>query len=261
MNMEDISTQLLYTTVPIYAKKRSGAFTSGTGFIFSITEEENKSIPLLITNYHVLEDAVAGFVELHIAKDDMPSEESVRVQFDESIINGNKLGELDLIAVPLASTLNDFQNRGINVFYRTVDPSILPSRQQVDEFAAIENITFIGYPSGLYDVKNKIPLIRQGITATPIWNSYQGREVFLIDAGVFPGSSGSPVFIYNQGSFPTKNGIAIGNRLHFVGVIVETMLRNEDNTNSYLDLGIVINGKAVYREIKEFVKKIKGKDS
>ncbi len=258
MNMEDVSTQLLYTTVPIYAQKKDGKFSTGTGFIFSMIEEDNKSIPLLITNYHVLEGAVAGFVELHIAKGDKPSEESVRIQFDESIINGNKLGELDLIAVPLASALNNLQNNGINIFYRTVDPSVLPSKQQVDEFAAIENITFIGYPSGLYDVKNKLPLIRQGITATPIWNNYQGRDVFLIDAGVFPGSSGSPVFIYNQGSFPTKNGIAIGNRLHFVGVISETMLRNENNVNSYLDLGVVINGRAVYREIREFVKRIKG---
>lgn len=34
---------------------------------FSVVESEEKSIPLLVTNYHVLRDAVAGFVELHIA--------------------------------------------------------------------------------------------------------------------------------------------------------------------------------------------------
>ena len=64
MNINDISTQLLYTTVPIYAKNNNGSFSSGTGFIFSVMEQNDTSIPLLITNYHVLENAVAGFVVL-----------------------------------------------------------------------------------------------------------------------------------------------------------------------------------------------------
>ena len=151
-----------------------------------------------------MENAVAGFVELHIAEKGLPSEKSIRIQFNESIINGNKLGNLDLIAIPLASTLNELKQKGINIFYRTVDQNMLPKEEQIEYFAAIEDITFIGYPSGLYDSVNKLPIIRQGITATPIWNQFNGENVFLIDAGVFPGSSGSPVFIYNHGSYPTK---------------------------------------------------------
>lgn len=256
MNIKDISTQLLYTTVPIYSKKSDGTFSTGTGFVFSVVESEEKSIPLLITNYHVLKDAVAGFVEFHIAEDGMPSEKSIRIQFDRGIINGNRLGDLDLIAVPLAASFNELQQRGITVFYRTVDQNIIPKSEIIDELAAIENITFIGYPSGIYDTTNKLPIIRQGITATPIWNKFKGTEVFLIDAGVFPGSSGSPVFIYNQGSYPTKEGIAIGNRLLFVGVISETMVRNDNDTKSYLDLGRVIDSRAMYREIENFLNRI-----
>ena len=257
MNIKDISTQLLYTTVPIYAKKKNGSVSSGTGFIFSVMEDENTSIPLLITNYHVLEDAIAGFVELHIAEKELPSEKTVRLQFDETIISGNKLGTLDLIAVPLAGTLNNFQNKGVNLFYRTVDQNIIPKESEIEDFAAIENITFIGYPSGLSDRTNKIPIIRQGITATPIWNQFEGEDIFLIDAGVFPGSSGSPVFIYNQGSYPTKDGITIGSRLLFVGVISETMIRDDSQSKSYLDLGKVINSKAMFRELEVFINRIR----
>ena len=257
MNIKDISTQLLYTTVPIYAKKKDGTVSSGTGFIFSVNEKEDRSIPLLITNYHVVQGAMAGFVELHIAQAGMPSEKSVRVQFDESIIEGNKLGDLDLIAIPLAGTLNGFQQKDIHLFYRTVTQDIIPKQEQEEEFAAIENVTFIGYPSGLYDDINKLPIIRQGITATPIWNKFKGEETFLIDAGVFPGSSGSPVFIYNHGSYPTKDGITIGSRLLFVGVISETMIRHESATKSYLDLGKVINSRAMYKEVENFIQRIK----
>ena len=61
-------------------------------------------------------------------------------------------------------------------------------------FGQHEEIVFIGYPSGLRDEHNSTPLIRRGITASPIWNDFGNDPIFLIDAGVYPGSSGSPVF-------------------------------------------------------------------
>ena len=258
MEINDIGTQLLYTTGPIYAHNSDKSLSTGTGFLFSVRESETESIPLLITNYHVLKDAMLGFVELHIGEKGFPTDKTIRVQFDKSIIDGNKLGKLDLIAVPLAGTFNDFQNRNIEIFFRTVDQNMVPTKEQEDKLSAIENITFIGYPSGLYDEKNKISIIRQGITATPIWNDFKGEEVFLIDAGVFPGSSGSPVFIYNQGTYPVKDGIALGSRLIFVGVLSKTMLRDNATGKAYLNLGEVINSRAMYRELNKFIQRLKG---
>lgn len=258
MEINDIGTQLLYTTVPIYAHNSDKSLSTGTGFLFSVRESETESIPLLITNYHVLKDAMLGFVELHIGEKGFPTDKTIRVQFDKSIIDGNKLGKLDLIAVPLAGTFNDFQNRNIEIFFRTVDQNMVPTKEQEDKLSAIENITFIGYPSGLYDEKNKISIIRQGITATPIWNDFKGEEVFLIDAGVFPGSSGSPVFIYNQGTYPVKDGIALGSRLIFVGVLSKTMLRDNATGKAYLNLGEVINSRAMYHELNKFIQRLKG---
>ena len=258
MEINDIGTQLLYTTVPIYAHNSDKSLSTGTVFLFSVRESETESIPLLITNYHVLKDAMLGFVELHIGEKGFPTDKTIRVQFDKSIIDGNKLGKLDLIAVPLAGTFNDFQNRNIEIFFRTVDQNMVPTKEQEDKLSAIENITFIGYPSGLYDEKNKISIIRQGITATPIWNDFKGEEVFLIDAGVFPGSSGSPVFIYNQGTYPVKDGIALGSRLIFVGVLSKTMLRDNATGKAYLNLGEVINSRAMYRELNKFIQRLKG---
>lgn len=92
MNISDISTQLMYTTVPLYVKKNDGSQCSGTGFIYSIIETDNTSIPFLITNYHVLEGAEMGFMELHLAENDKPTDKSINIQFDRTIVN-NKLGE------------------------------------------------------------------------------------------------------------------------------------------------------------------------
>ena len=233
MEINDIGTQLLYTTVPIYAHNSDKSLSTGTGFLFSVRESETESIPLLITNYHVLKDAMLGFVELHIGEKGFPTDKTIRVQFDKSIIDGNKLGKLDLIAVPLAGTFNDFQNRNIEIFFRTVDQNMVPTKEQEDKLSAIENITFIGYPSGLYDEKNKISIIRQGITATPIWNDFKG-------------------------TYPVKDGIALGSRLIFVGVLSKTMLRDNATGKAYLNLGEVINSRAMYCELNKFIQRLKG---
>ena len=258
MNLEDIGTQLMYTTAPIYAVRKDNSISSGTSFVFSVNQTENTSIPLLITNYHVVSDSIGGYVEMHVAMNGTPSKDVVRVSFDSSVLEPNRLGELDLVALPLAGAINDMQKKGIKIFYKSIDCSLIPKQQDCEEFSAIEEITFIGYPSAIYDSVNKIPVIRQGITATPIWNDFMGDKVFLIDAGVFPGSSGSPVYIYNRGAYSTKSGITVGNRIKFVGILKGTMQRKETSGLNYLDLGIVINSRSFFGELNKYILKITG---
>ncbi|HGH6417174.1 TPA: hypothetical protein ACJL3H_000522 [Neisseria meningitidis] len=54
----------------------------------------------------------------------------------------------------------------------------------------------IGYPNGLWDSKNNLPIFRTGITATHPAIDFEGKKEFMIDVACFPGSSGSPVFKY-----------------------------------------------------------------
>jgi len=257
MNINNISTQLLYTTVPIWGIKNSGEQVSGTGFIFSFPDKDdpNKSVPLLITNYHVLEGVSKGIFEFAVQKNGMPVKgKKVRVEFDGSVIGSGKMQGLDLIAIPIASTINQLAQQNTSIFFKTIMPDIIPNKKQVEELAAIEEVTFIGYPSGLYDSFNVSPIVRRGITATPVWNNFKGEEAFLIDAGVFPGSSGSPVFLYNQGSYATDNGINIGTRLFFLGVLTESFIRNSKTEgNVFLGLGKVINSLTVLNHLEVLV--------
>ena len=253
MNINDLSTQLLYTTVPVWGIMKDHSQVSGTGFIFSLQDENDssKTIPLLITNFHVLKDIEHGMFELCTQKDGIPQKEKgIRISFDASTIQNNKLGELDLVAIPIAATLNAITD---NVFYKSISQDIIPDAKQRDSFSALEEITFIGYPSGLYDSYNKTSIIRRGITATPLWNNYQNTPTFLIDANVFPGSSGSPIFVLNQGSYATTNGITIGSRLFFVGIVTETLVRSD---TTYLNLGSAIHSYAMIPEIKKFVHRL-----
>ena len=252
MNIDDISTQLLFSTAPILCKTERESKT-GTGFFYSYEFKDGRQIPFLITNYHVVEGLTQGHFEVHLEDKSLPSPKTVRINFDRDFIDGKKLGALDLAALPIAPALNELSNGGVPVFYRSISNKMTPSPSICDNLMALEEITFIGYPSGIYDSKNKFPLIRKGITASPIWADYEGESEFLIDASVFPGSSGSPAFIFNQGSFPTIKGISVGSRLLFVGVVTQTIVQNE---KEYLDLGKVIKSSALDREMESLIAKM-----
>lgn len=259
MNLSDMSTQLLYTTVPVWTELGGGGQGVGTGFFYSVpvADQENRQIPLLITNYHVVREAKRGLIELVQREGEGPKRGSrIRIEVEAEDLLRHTHPDHDLAAIPVGGLLNQLEQAGTPVFFRSVSPDLVPTPQAVEDLAALEEITFIGYPSGLYDQHNVTPLIRRGITATPPWNEFQGQPAFLIDAGVFPGSSGSPVFILNQGAFATRSGLTVGNRLLFLGVLTETFLRHEAEVpQTYLGLGKVIKAAVV----KAFVDDLAGR--
>lgn len=259
MDLEDVSTQLLYTTMPIWVENHDGSQASGTGFVYSVAVDgkENESIPLLITNYHVVQNAERGLIEIARGEGKKPLQgERVRAEIEGDFLRSHVDRPNDLVALPIGGLVNQLHNAGNETFFKSVSPNLIPDAEIVDKLAAIEEITFIGYPSGLYDQHNVSPIARRGITATPVWNDFQGDPAFLVDAGVFPGSSGSPVFLFNQGAYSTSKGLTIGNRLIFLGVMTETMIRQNENTPQiFLGLGKVVKS----RTLQDFAKKVSAK--
>ena len=254
MNLNDLSTQLLFTTIPIWTENTSGERGSATAFIFNVPVpgKEGQSVPLLITNHHVINNAKRALIEMVGRDGDKPDREKrIRVELPLHLLEGHVSTELDVALIPLGVVLNQLESVGRPAFFRAITPDIIPSSDDVNELAAMEDIVFIGYPSGLRDDVNANPLIRRGITSTPVWNDYRGRPAFLIDAGVFPGSSGSPVFIFNQGAYATRNGLTVGNRLLFLGMISLSMIRTDSETKTFLGLGEVLKSSA----LRDFVNK------
>lgn len=247
MNLKDIYTQIIFTTVPIWVEKLDGNMSVGTGFYYQKKIDDNVSIPFIVTNAHVVENAKQGIVALIRKKDEIPLlTEKVNASIPGEMLTKYIDKQNDLAIFPIGPILNQLKVNNIDIFYRTIDESIIPNNDVISNLSAVEEITFIGYPSGIFDKKNNTPLVRKGITATPIWNDFNGKETFLIDAGVYPGSSGSPVLVINNGSYSTGDGIAIGTRLYFLGVITDTIQRIEDkNVNVYLGLGQVVKSSLV----------------
>lgn len=137
---------------------------------------------------------------------------------------------IDLCAIPIFLFLEYRHQSGENFFLRTINHDLIPTETQWKSIEPIEEIFMIGYPDGLWDEHNNMPIVRRGITATAPYLNYNGKREFLIDAACFPGSSGSPVFLCNNGSYVDKaqKDIIIGSRIHFLGIVYKGPMHKID---------------------------------
>lgn len=261
METKSIMEQLFFTTVRMEILKISGNTISATSFFFNYTKE-NKTIPFLVTNYHVLKDSKSIKITFHksvsIDKSTTYSkDEKIPIQFDltEKTWFNHPNDEIDIAILPIAPIINQIHSKSKeNVFYKAISPEVIPSTHQRESLDAIEDILFIGYPESLYDKANYFPIARKGITATPISADYEKKKAFLLDGSIFPGSSGSPVFLINIGSYsPKSGGLVVGNRVFFLGVISSVIAKVKGKTINYLDLGIVFRSETVLETIDSFI--------
>ena len=171
---------------------------------------------------------------------------------------GHPTAEVDLAATFLGPFVNNSAATGRSVFWKGVADELCPTDDVAEnDLDAIEPIVFVGYPNALFDKANLTPITRRGHTATPISLNYNGLPTFLIDASVFPGSSGSPVFIYNENGYRMGGAFHLAQqRILFVGVVAAVHIQRDMGSivtgtlprvevNQLMDLGIVYNWRAV----------------
>ena len=197
-----ISDFFSYSTIRIECVTSKGQSSTGTGFFFNFCKKGQTVCPAIVTNKHVIKDAVSCVLTFSLA-DNLGNPIDV-LHHKVSIPDFEKPWKLhpnpnvDLCALPIANIIIILNEKGINPFYTALDDSFLPNENQKKEFQSMEDIVMVGYPNGIWDAINNKPIFRKGITATHPNRDYLGNKEFLIDAACFPGSSGSPVFIYNE---------------------------------------------------------------
>lgn len=201
-------------------------FTStGTGFFFEFLIDSMR-VPVIVTNYHVIQNTHSGILNFtENDKNDIPKYGSI---ISEKIMDFDKKWirhpNVDLAILPINPVIeNLYKTKNIILFTTSFSEDLLPTKNLLDELTAIEEVLMIGYPKGLWDKTNNLPIVRKGITATPVYINYEGRKQFLLDIPNFAGSSGSPVVLYNHGSYSTKKGgIVIGSRIALLGINVQS---------------------------------------
>ena len=212
-----VSQLISKSTVRIECDVVGGRISVGTGFWFAFTLEGKRSIPLLITNKHVVAKSTAARIRLNVSSSTNPQLKFYNLTIRESSdFIQHPDPNIDICALPMGHFLSDLASQGI-----TVDSFFFTDRNFINQHhvTPVEEVFMTGYPNGLWDTVNNRPITRKGITASSVLEDWQGMPKFMIDMACFGGSSGSPVYIMNEGGFPAPDGWAIGDRFIFLGVL------------------------------------------
>jgi hypothetical protein len=273
-----ISEKLLFSTVRIAVKLSSGKERTGTGFFFNFLVDE-RILPAIITNKHLVAGAVTGSFQLHeldkTIEEPKPSGYFFTVDLDdfENRWIPHPDNNVDLCAMLFQPLRSEAEIQGKSIFNCAIENSYILSKADLEELSAVEEVLMIGYPNGLWDEVNNLPLIRRGTTATHPAVDFQGRSTTVIDAACFPGSSGSPVLIVNEGgTYSTKSGTFTGRRrvvllgVLFEGpcmtaqgeIVIQTIPTSQQpisRTNLMIHLGYIVQAKEI-KVLGEHIKQI-----
>jgi hypothetical protein len=53
--------------------------------------------------------------------------------------------------------------------------TLIPNQETLENLAALEDVVMVGYPSGLWDSVNNLPILRRGITASHPATNFQRK--------------------------------------------------------------------------------------
>lgn len=111
----------------------------------------------------------------------------------------------------------------------------------LNDIDLLDDIYFIGYPSGLIDTQNLTPLMRRCSFSSLYSEDFSGEPTFIIDGSVFPGSSGSPVF-------------HVGEKVSLLGIVTSSVIKQSEHDLQYIDLGKATKTKAILAMAKAYMK-------
>lgn len=254
--MINIPEHLMFSVLRIESLDNGGNVDSiGTGFLLSRPIGNRKYKIYLVSCKHILADTDNIRIVFTANKHGSPDIGKIQ-QFPITQIKNNVVSHpdpaVDVAVLECTGLFNLFPG---SLYFTSVPYDILSTFNE-PELTIAENIYFIGYPDDRYDEVNNLPLVRTGLIASHPKYDYNGYPKFVIDAQVFPGSSGSPVFI-DLAYENFKNGEIIigGRKIRLLGIVASTMIRNNElqavskaekyTTQEVLGLGLVFKATTI----------------
>jgi len=203
----------------------------GSAFLVraNFPQNPNEALILLVSNKHVLAGGKRFNITFHQRKinSNLPNlKEILRYHTTnyKEVLFFHPDPKVDLACVNISTVISHL---GSKIYFKYLDKTVFANFNE-PELEPGQRIVFIGYPENRYDQKHNLPILRSGVIASHPKLNYNGEKQFLIDAQVFPGSSGSPVFLNMKEAQYNRGQIIIGKGLPylFVGVVSATMIKN-----------------------------------
>lgn len=186
----------------------------GTGFFLDGKEGAFGGCCLFISCKHVFYNDEKNFVEWEPKTYYAPIHRMIDGQISNGIVNFaleykncHPLGPLDLVAFVVSSdyltvfgdsNADLFKQTWFKKFPRSMIQSTLLMQPKVSVFTPL---AIIGYPFGLYDNVNQLPIPRMGIVASPISVDWRDtNSVGIHSTSCYFGDSGAPIIAITKSS-------------------------------------------------------------
>lgn len=230
-NKFPVEHALVRSTVRLSAGQNINNLNStGTGFFYQVTHPStNLAKVLIVTNKHVVRDSnLIQFVLSAVPSVSNLNNEHQPIDRSEIAVTWplqqNLLlhpdPNIDLCAIDVTIPYGQVLQSGKQLRSMCIDASWLLTETDKRNLRDIQQVLVIGYPIGLWDSHNNMPIARTGTTATHALARYDGKRNFLVDVAAFQGSSGSPVFTYESPMYRDADGsLSPGTKVNFVGVV------------------------------------------
>lgn len=258
MKLERFQEQIFFSTVRITIPRKSGIGASiGTGFILrtKLIDTKDRSVTLLLSTRHVYGDPSQPLIlNFHSLKEDKTGPDlgkivNIQQQEFSSVLRTHPNPEIDLACINISAITKP----ELNIYHKCLFPEMISNFSE-NELLPGKDVWFIGYPENRFDIAHNLPILRRGYIASMPKVDFNDKKQFIIDAHVFPGSSGSPVFTILE------------NKFKLIGVVTETMIKNAQlqtipthtslGFQQFLGLGIIIRADLIKELIDHVVKEI-----
>lgn len=263
MKVFSVNEMVFFVSVRVATRLR-GASGTGTAFLVSRKIEEAWST-YLVTARHVVEDAVDG--DLFLFPSDangMTLGTPLPYRWQRGFWSFHPDPEVD-IAVASTAPIEELYHGSVPdvALISVPETDFVPKWERTDHAMLeairrpqpISEVVIIGFPSTYFDHVTGLPIARRGLTASPLSIDFEGRPVFLVDAEIVPGSSGSPVYYVKQGTNPHEYKL--------LGVVSEVLRwkpldwipRPSDNERPLIHLGAVYHAYTISEAIDAVISK------
>ena len=273
---QDFDDMFLNSTVLVKYQVDATHESRGSGFLIfapvASTPKETSYKVFLVTNKHVLpHEHGAANITMRVAVRGEGRDAEVK-DITVSILgsDGNYLRAVRLhpdsaVDVAVVDVTSNLVKEHADIFHRVdethkaVTTDLLLAKEDLKDAAVGigTQIYLLGYPDGIYDPRNVSPILRIGIVATEPHEDFAFNPElrhsyglpskipgFLIDANVFPGSSGSMVIrrtnIVHGSSPGGKASVA-----YILGIVSMSIPIDDLGSTQRMGLGVVYSASSI----------------
>ena len=166
-SVQDVSlaNQHMLNTVRIEARRKDRTGSVGTGFMHKFCEDDSGAVQCVITNAHVIDGTET--CDLVFRSRELGAENAQTVlstiRFPEGFAQRWHVHPdetADLAVLPISNELRQMIANGFTPEFKATQVHHLLDADSTRQLNAVEEVLMVGYPNGLWDRENNLPVAR-----------------------------------------------------------------------------------------------------